>query len=116
MCWPLQAHLAHPRLPPYQQTPAQLRYTYTAEFDFRYNTRKMTDAERMALSIHGIVGKRLTSRRTNGAAKAQASRSRPSLAAGLLFLCVLLGLWFMLWSACEGGVYGFLEALPAVRP
>jgi len=32
----------------------------------------MTDAERMALSIHGIVGKRLTYRRTNGAAKAQA--------------------------------------------
>jgi hypothetical protein len=37
-----------------------------------YNTRKMMDAERMALSIHGIVGKRLTSRRTNSAAKAQA--------------------------------------------
>jgi len=32
----------------------------------------MTDAERMALSIHGIVGKRLTYRRINGAAKAQA--------------------------------------------
>jgi hypothetical protein len=67
-----QQHLAHPRPPPYQQTPAQLRYTYTAEFDFRYNTRKMTDAERMALSIHGIVGKRLTYRRTTSAAKAQA--------------------------------------------
>jgi len=57
---------------PTSKTPAQLRYTYTAEFDFRYNTRKMTDAERMALSIHGIVGKRLTYRRINGAAKAQA--------------------------------------------
>jgi hypothetical protein len=47
-------------------------HRYTGEFDFRYNTRKMTDAERMALSIPGIVGKRLTYRRTNGAAKAQA--------------------------------------------
>jgi transposase-like protein len=47
-------------------------HRYTAEFDFRYNTRKMTDAERMALSIPGIVGKRLTYRRTNGSVQAQA--------------------------------------------
>jgi hypothetical protein len=26
MCLPLQAHLAHPRPPPYQQAPAQLRH------------------------------------------------------------------------------------------
>jgi transposase-like protein len=45
-------------------------HRYTAEFDFRYNNRKMTDAERMALSIPGIVGKRLTYRRTNGAVQA----------------------------------------------
>jgi hypothetical protein len=58
------------------KTPAHLRYTYTAEFDFRDNTRKMTDAERMALSIHGIVGKRLTYRRSQSASvkiKAQLS-------------------------------------------
>jgi transposase-like protein len=46
-------------------------HRYTAEFDFRYNTRKMTDRERMALSIPGIVGKRLTYR-TNGKVQAQA--------------------------------------------
>jgi hypothetical protein len=40
---------------------------YLAEFDFRYNERKaleVTDHERMVKSIHGIVGKRLTYRRT----------------------------------------------------
>ena len=37
-------------------------HRYSAEFDFRYNTRKMTDAERFSASIHGIVGKRLTYR------------------------------------------------------
>lgn len=43
---------------------------YVAEFDFRYNTRMamgFTDAERMAASIPGIVGKRLTYRRIGGA-------------------------------------------------
>jgi len=45
-------------------------HRYTAEFDFRYNNRKITDAERMALSIPGIVGKRLTYRRTNGSVQA----------------------------------------------
>jgi transposase-like protein len=38
---------------------------YTAEFDFRYNTRKVTDAERAELSLKGIYGKRLTYRRTD---------------------------------------------------
>ena len=36
---------------------------YLAEFDFRYNERSalgMEDAERMAKSVKGIVGKRLT--------------------------------------------------------
>jgi len=37
---------------------------YTAEFDFRYNTRKDTDFERSDLSLKGIEGKRLTYRRT----------------------------------------------------
>lgn len=38
---------------------------YTGEFDFRYNTRKMTDAERADISLIGIAGKRLTYRRTD---------------------------------------------------
>jgi len=36
---------------------------YTAEFDFRYNTRSMTDGERAALALKGGEGKRLTYRR-----------------------------------------------------
>jgi transposase-like protein len=42
---------------------------YLAEFDYRYNQRQglgINDAERMARSIGGIVGKRLTYRRTGG--------------------------------------------------
>jgi len=35
---------------------------YLAEFDFRYNTRKVSDGERTALAIRGAVGKRLTYR------------------------------------------------------
>jgi transposase-like protein len=38
---------------------------YTAEFDFRYNTREITDGERAALALKGGVGKRLTYRRTD---------------------------------------------------
>lgn len=41
---------------------------YTAEFDFRYNTRKVTDAERADASLLGIAGKRLTYRRPCGIA------------------------------------------------
>ncbi len=40
---------------------------YLAEYDFRYNEREalgVSDAERMEKSIQGIVGKRLTYRRT----------------------------------------------------
>jgi transposase-like protein len=36
---------------------------YCAEFDFRYNTRSMTDGERAALALKGAEGKRLTYRR-----------------------------------------------------
>ena len=35
---------------------------YCAEFDFRYNTRKISDAERAALAVQGARGKRLTYR------------------------------------------------------
>ena len=37
---------------------------YTAEFDFRYNTRSMSDGERAAVALAGTEGKRLTYRRT----------------------------------------------------
>jgi hypothetical protein len=38
---------------------------YCAEFDFRYNTRTITDAERADIALKGITGKRLTYRRTD---------------------------------------------------
>ena len=38
---------------------------YTGEFDFRYNTRKLTDGERAVISLQAIEGKRLTYRRTD---------------------------------------------------
>jgi hypothetical protein len=37
---------------------------YLTEFDFRYNTRELTDKERAAEALKGISGKRLTYRRT----------------------------------------------------
>jgi len=43
---------------------------YLAEWDFKWNTRKMTDGERAAKALDGIEGKRLTYRRTNEAANA----------------------------------------------
>jgi hypothetical protein len=36
---------------------------YLAEFDFRYNTRKLDDAERADENLLGAIGKRLTYRR-----------------------------------------------------
>ena len=41
---------------------------YCKEFDFRYNTREMTDAERTDIALQGIIGKRLTYRRTDNIA------------------------------------------------
>jgi transposase-like protein len=43
---------------------------YLAEWDFKWNTRKMTDGERAATALKGIEGKRLTYRPTNEAAHA----------------------------------------------
>jgi hypothetical protein len=43
-------------------------HRYLAEFDYRYNQRAalgVNDRERMAKSVKGIVGKRLTHRRTD---------------------------------------------------
>ena len=42
-------------------------HRYMLEFDYRYNTRTMRDFDRMAVSIPGIVGKRLTYRRAGEA-------------------------------------------------
>lgn len=40
---------------------------YVDEFDFRYNTRKATDAERMGRLMRRVGGRRLTYKRTTGA-------------------------------------------------
>jgi hypothetical protein len=40
-------------------------HRYTAEFDFRYNHRKVSDAECAAATLKGMERKRLTYRRTN---------------------------------------------------
>jgi hypothetical protein len=46
----------------YQHCAEKNLHRYLAEFDFRYNTRQMTDAERAALAVKGGEGKRLTYR------------------------------------------------------
>jgi transposase-like protein len=48
-------------------SPAHL-HRYLAEFDFRYSTRTMTDAERTAEALKGARGKRLTYRQPSGLA------------------------------------------------
>ena len=51
----------------YQHCSERHLHRYLTEFDFRYNQRsrfKITDAERAAKALQGIVGKRLTYRRT----------------------------------------------------
>ena len=52
----------------YQHVSQQHLKRYLGEFDFRYNERQITDAERADKALKGIGGKRLTYRRTgNGA-------------------------------------------------
>jgi transposase-like protein len=46
----------------YQHCAEKNLHRYLAEFDFRYNTRKITDSERAVLAIRGGEGKRLTYR------------------------------------------------------
>lgn len=46
----------------YQHCAEKNLHRYLAEFDFRYNTRTMTDGERAALAVKGGEGKRLTYR------------------------------------------------------
>ncbi len=47
----------------YQHCSAKHLKRYVGEFDFRYNTRQISDAERAAKALKGIEGKRLTYRR-----------------------------------------------------
>jgi transposase-like protein len=44
----------------YQHCAEKHLHRYLAEFDFRYNTRKLTDMERSVLAVRGGEGKRLT--------------------------------------------------------
>jgi transposase-like protein len=46
----------------YQHCAEKNLHRYLAEFDFRYNTRKITDGDRAALAIRSASGKRLTYR------------------------------------------------------
>ena len=46
----------------YQHCAEKNLHRYLAEFDFRYNTRKITDRERAVLAVKGGEGKRLTYR------------------------------------------------------
>ncbi len=48
----------------YQHCAEKHLQRYLCEFDFRYNTRQITDAERTYKALQGIEGKRLTYRRT----------------------------------------------------
>ena len=47
----------------YQHVSEQHLKRYICEFDYRYNTRKISDAERANMALEGISGKRLTYRR-----------------------------------------------------
>jgi transposase-like protein len=49
----------------YQHCAEKNLHRYLAEFDFRYNTRKLTDEERSVLAVRGGEGKRLTYHRPN---------------------------------------------------
>jgi transposase-like protein len=46
----------------YQHCAEKNLHRYLAEFEFRYNTRKITDSERAVLAVRGGEGKRLTYR------------------------------------------------------
>lgn len=57
----------------YQQVSQQHLKRYLCEFDFRYNNRDLTDMDRTKLAAQGIVGKRLTYRRSDHKAAALAA-------------------------------------------
>ena len=50
----------------YQHVSQKHLKRYLGEFDFRYNTRDVTDFERAGKALEGIQGKRLTYRRASG--------------------------------------------------
>ena len=54
----------------YQHCGEQHLQRYLTEFDFRYNTRHVTDMARAVLAAKGIKGKRLTYRRIDGQERA----------------------------------------------
>lgn len=54
----------------YQHVSEAHLHRYLGEFDFRYNNRKISDTERAQKALRGLVGKRLTYRRTGQAALA----------------------------------------------
>ena len=54
----------------YQHCAEKHLHRYLAEFDFRYNSRGVTDPERTELALRGIGGKRLTYRRADTASHA----------------------------------------------
>jgi transposase-like protein len=49
----------------YQHCGEQHLQRYLTEFDFRYSNRKLSDIDRATTAVAGIVGKRLTYRRSN---------------------------------------------------
>jgi ISXO2-like transposase domain len=51
----------------YQHCAEKHLHRYLAEFDFRYNTRKITDMERTIAAVRGGEGKRLTYRQPHSA-------------------------------------------------
>ena len=54
----------------YQHCAEKHLQSYLNEFDFRYNTRNISDAERAELALKGSAGKRLTYRRIDHATNA----------------------------------------------
>ena len=54
----------------YHHVSAKHLKRYVGEFDFRYNTRRISDMQRAEIAAEGISGKRLTYRRTDKAAHA----------------------------------------------
>ena len=54
----------------YHHVGSQHLHRYLSEFDFRYNTRKITDGERTLIALKGSTGKRLMYRRTGEGANA----------------------------------------------
>ncbi len=49
----------------YQHVSQQHLKRYLSEFDFRFNERQISDAERASKALEGIKGKRLTYRRAD---------------------------------------------------